>query len=76
MKWTAPEALFYKKYSTSSDIWSYGMTMYEVWSLGCKPFADKTIEEVRTSYYVCICVLHYATYRQIQENYCELYICK
>ena len=46
VKWTAPEALFYKKYSTASDIWSYGMTMYEIWSLGNKPFANRTIEEV------------------------------
>ena len=28
IKWTAPEVLFYKKYSTSSDVWSYGMLMY------------------------------------------------
>ena len=40
MKWTAPEVLFYKKYSTSSDVWSYGMLMYEIWSLGHKPFGN------------------------------------
>ena len=45
-RWTAPEALMYKKYSTSSDVWSYGMLMYEIWSVGHKPFEDKTIQEV------------------------------
>jgi serine/threonine protein kinase len=38
VKWTAPEALHYKKYSTTSDVWSFGCLMYEIWSLGHKPF--------------------------------------
>ena len=40
MKWTAPEALHYKKYSTASDVWSFGMVMYEIWSLGSIPFTN------------------------------------
>ena len=42
VKWTAPEALHYKKYSTASDVWSFGMVMYEIWSLGMKPFHKLT----------------------------------
>ena len=46
VKWTAPEALHYKKYSTASDVWSYGCLLYEVWSVGHKPFEKHKNTEV------------------------------
>ena len=30
-KWEAPESLANKEYSTKSDIWSFAMTVYEVY---------------------------------------------
>ena len=49
LRWTAPEAVFYKKYSEKSDVWSYGITLYEVWSVGRAPWVNFTTDEV--SYY-------------------------
>ncbi|XP_026481737.1 tyrosine-protein kinase SRK3-like [Ctenocephalides felis] len=38
VKWTAPEALQFQKYSHKSDIWSYGIVLHEIFSLGKIPY--------------------------------------
>ncbi|XP_065846366.1 ephrin type-A receptor 8-like [Oscarella lobularis] len=38
IRWTAPEVLKFFKYSLASDMWSYGVVLYEIWSLGERPY--------------------------------------
>ena len=45
------QALNYKKYSSASDVWSFGALMYEIWSLGHKPFEKYSNNEVRANTY-------------------------
>ena len=35
------------KYSTTSDVWSYGAVMYEIWSVGHIPFESFSNSKVK-----------------------------
>jgi tyrosine-protein kinase Fer len=39
IKWTAPEALNYGKYTSLCDVWSFGVLCWEVFSRGGTPYA-------------------------------------
>ncbi|KAM7006286.1 ephrin type-A receptor 8 isoform 5-T5 [Tautogolabrus adspersus] len=46
IRWTAPEAITYRKFSSSSDVWSYGVVMWEVMSYGERPYWNLTNRDV------------------------------
>ncbi|KAI4882003.1 hypothetical protein NFI96_024136, partial [Prochilodus magdalenae] len=46
IRWTAPEAIQYRKFSSASDVWSYGIVMWEVMSYGERPYWEMSNQDV------------------------------
>uniref|UniRef100_A0A671SCU1 receptor protein-tyrosine kinase n=1 Tax=Sinocyclocheilus anshuiensis TaxID=1608454 RepID=A0A671SCU1_9TELE len=44
--WMAPEAIQYHRYSSASDVWSFGIVMWEVMSFGERPYWDMGNQDV------------------------------
>ncbi|XP_068624359.1 tyrosine-protein kinase Fer isoform X3 [Battus philenor] len=47
IKWTAPEALNFGKYTSLCDVWSYGVLMWEIFSKGDTPYAGMSNSRAR-----------------------------
>ncbi|KAG7253236.1 hypothetical protein CRUP_010899, partial [Coryphaenoides rupestris] len=46
IRWTAPEAIAYRKFTSSSDAWSYGVLLWEVMSYGERPYWEMSNQDV------------------------------
>ncbi|CAL2051298.1 hypothetical protein CAEBREN_22796 [Caenorhabditis brenneri] len=67
LKWMAPESLSSYEYSFKSDVWSYGVLLWELFSLGEVPYAEvQTTELLQT---------HRSGKRLLKPEYCpeEIY---
>uniref|UniRef100_A0AAX7TX74 Receptor protein-tyrosine kinase n=1 Tax=Astatotilapia calliptera TaxID=8154 RepID=A0AAX7TX74_ASTCA len=46
IKWMALESILFRRYTHQSDVWSYGVTVWEMMSFGAEPYASVSPQEV------------------------------
>lgn len=70
LKWYAPECISYHKFSSKSDVWSFGITMWEAFSYGGKPYKVKQTEYANSNI-ALMNALHQSHFQNLWKKFLE-----
>ena len=49
IRWQAPEVLNEKRFSIKSDVWSFGVLLFEIFSFGSLPYPNMSVDQVKSN---------------------------
>ncbi len=64
--WCAPECISFLKFTSASDVWAFGVTMWEMFSYGFQPWAAQSGQEILEA-------IDAPNYRRLERPLCSPY---